>query len=208
MRLNINLASRKYEDVRQFYLRWRAIVGVLAALVLLLGTLAVLSYSRSAKSGRHIKELQRQIAQLEKERQRLIDEENRPVNREVTEQKRFWNAQIARRKLSWTQLLNDLQRIMPGRASLVSVQPEIKPDRRLMLKLTIGGDSRTNARELVERMEASKGFHGTRILNETAHNPKDAKVGTPSVTFEIESEYIPGVTISSQPPHARTKEGI
>jgi hypothetical protein len=208
MRLNINLASRKFEDVRRFFVRWRAIVGALAVLTLVLGTLAVLSYTRSLKSGRHIKELEQQIAQLEKERQRLVDEENRPANREVTDQKRFWNAQIARRKLSWTQLLNDLQRIMPGRASLVSVQPEIKPDRRLMLKLTIEADNGTNARELAERMEASKGFHGTRILKETRHSGKEAKAGTPSVQFEIESEYIPGVTIAPQASHARTKEGI
>jgi hypothetical protein len=215
MRLNINLASRKYEDVRQFFLRWRAILGLLAAVTLLLGALAALSYSRSIKSGRHIKELEQQIAQLERERQRLIDEENRPVNREVTDQKRFWNAQIARRKFSWTQLLNDLQRIMPARASLVSVQPEMKPDRRLMLELMIEADTRTNARELVERMEASKGFRSTWIKEERVPTTATAaaRVGTPGGKFEgvrflIESEYIPAVTVSPQPPRPRTKEGI
>ena len=208
MRLNINLASRKYEDVRQFFLRWRAILGTLAAVTLLLGTLAALSYSRSIKSGRHIKEQQQQVAQLEREKQRLIDEENRPANREVTDQKRFWNAQIARRKFSWTQLLNDLQRIMPARASLVAVQPEMKPDRRLMLDLTIEADNRANARELAERMEASKGFRGTWIKEERV--PTSAKTGTPGVggkvegvRFVIESEYIP-----AQPSRPRTREGI
>jgi hypothetical protein len=205
MRLNINLASRKYEDVRQFFVRWSAILGALAALALLLGTLAGLSYSRSAKSGRHIKELQQKNAQLERDRDQLIAFENRPENRDVTEQKRFWNNQIARRKFSWTQLLNDLQKIMPNRASLIAVQPELTLDRRLMLKLMIEADNRTNARELAERMEASKGFHGTAILNEFAC--KDAKAGTPCVKFEIETEYIPGVT-TLQPPRTRTKEGI
>ena len=203
MRLNINLASRKYEDVRQFFLRWRAILGALAALTLLLGTLAALSYARSVKSGRHIKELQQQVAQLEQERQRLIDEENHPANREVTDQKRFWNTQIARRKFSWTKLLNDLQRIMPARASLVSVQPEMKPDRRLMLNLTIAADNAANARELVERMEASKGFRGTWIKEITA---KEVKPGIPNVRFAIEAEYIPAPV--TQPAQGRTKEGI
>jgi hypothetical protein len=205
MRLNINLASRKYEDVRQFFFRWRTIVGALAALALLLGTLAWLSYSRSAKSGRHIKELQQQVAQLEKEKQTLIDEENLPANREVTEQKRFWNTQIARRKFSWTQLLNDLQRIMPGRASLVSVQPEMKPDRRLMLKLTIEADTGTDARELEKRMEASERFRFPKIVSE--ERAKEAKPGTPIVKFEIESEYIPATPVAHPGP-GLPKEGF
>lgn len=206
MRLNINLASRKYEDVRQFFVRWSLIVAALAGLALLLGALAGLSYTRSAKSGRHIKELQQQIAQLEKERQRLIDEGNRPQNRETTEQKRFWNAQIARRKFSWTQLLNDLQRIMPSRASLVSVQPELTPDHRLTLKLTIEADNRSNARELVQRMEASERFRAPKILEERA--PKEAKTGTPSVKFDIGAEYIPTTAAPpALPVQARTKEG-
>lgn len=206
MRLNINLASRKYEDVRQFFVRWSVALGALAGLALLLASLAGLSYSRSAKSGKHIRGLQQQIAQLEKEREQLVAFENRPENRDVTEQKRFWNNQIARRKFSWTQLLNDLQKIMPNRASLASVQPELTLDRRLMLKLMIEADNRTNARELVERMEASKGFHGTAILTEFAC--KDAKPGTPCVKFEIGTEYIPGATTPSQLSRARTKEGI
>ena len=37
MRVNINLASRKYEDVQQFFLRWGVALAFLAALTLLLG---------------------------------------------------------------------------------------------------------------------------------------------------------------------------
>jgi hypothetical protein len=203
MRLNINLASRKYEDVRQFFLRWSVAVGVLAASAVLLAALAGWSYNRSIKSGRHIKELQQEVAGLEKERQRLIDTENSPANRDATDQKRFWNYQLAKRKFSWTQLLNDLQRIMPSKASLVSVQPELTNDRRLMLKVLIAADNRADARELVERMEASKGFHGTFIGNEIAQQSKDARAGTPSVRFEIDAEYIPPKLL--QP---RAKEGI
>jgi len=202
MRLNINLASRKYEDVRQFFLRWSVAVGVLAASAVLLAALAGWSYNRSIRSGHHIKELQQQVAGLEKERQRLIDIENSPANRDATDQKRFWNYQLAKRKFSWTQLLNDLQRIMPSKASLVSVQPELTNDRRLMLKVLIGADNRDDARELVQRMEASKGFHGTFIANELAQG-KDVRAGTPSVRFEIDAEYIPPKLL--QP---RTKEGI
>ena len=30
MRLNINLASQKYEDVRQFYVRWSVAIGLVS----------------------------------------------------------------------------------------------------------------------------------------------------------------------------------
>jgi hypothetical protein len=72
-----------------------------------------------------------------------------------------------------------------------------------MLKVLIAADNRADARELVERMEASKGFHGTFIGNEIAQQSKDTRAGTPSVRFEIDAEYIPPKTL--QP---RTKEGI
>ena len=31
MRLNINLATQKYEDVRQFYVRWSVAIGSIGA---------------------------------------------------------------------------------------------------------------------------------------------------------------------------------
>jgi hypothetical protein len=56
-------------------------------------------------------------------------------------------------------------------------------------------------------MEASKGFHGTAILNELEAS-KDAKAGTPNVRFEIGGEYVPGDITSSRPSRPRTKEGF
>jgi hypothetical protein len=200
MRLNINLASRKYEDVRQFYVRWGITLVALTALALLLGTLAGLSYRRSAKSGQDIKQLQQNISSLEKERDRLAAFENLPENRDVTEQKRFWNSQIKRRKFSWTQLFNDLQRIMPSRAHLISVQPELTPDNRLKLKLIIEGESRANSRELQERMEKSERFRSPEIVSETEEKGH--------VKFEIQTEYAADAAPPSQPAHTRTKGGM
>jgi len=36
MRLTINLASQKYEDVRRFYVRWSTAIGLTAVLMVLL----------------------------------------------------------------------------------------------------------------------------------------------------------------------------
>src|SRR5262249_48158595 len=189
MRLNINLASRKYEEVRRFYLRWSVTLAVLAGLTVILATLAALSYSRSAQSGREIKDLQQKVAALQRQRDALIAIENRPENRDVAVQKNFWNAQIAKRKLSWTQLFNDLQKIMPNRAFLNSVKPELTRDNRLMLKLVIAGEKRDDARELQKRMEDSARFHAPHIDTETLE--KGQKSAPPLWKFEIGTEYTP-----------------
>lgn len=198
MRLNINLASQKYEDVRQFYVRWGVAVAVLAVLAVLLAALSYLKYSHATTSARQANELQQKIAALEKERSQLAAFENRPENRDVTEQRKFWNSQIARRSFSWTQLLNDMQRIMPRRAYLDSVKPELTSDNRLKLKLVITGEKKEDARQLVERMEDSARFHSTRPVSESVE--KEKKPGaSPTYKFEIETFYTPSGPAPSPP---------
>ena len=204
MRLNINLASRKYEDVRQFFLRWGVALTALAVLTALLATLAGFSYVRSAKSGREIKDLQQKVAALQKRRDQLMAIDNSPENREVTQQKKFWNDQIAKRNLSWTQLFNDLQKIMPNRAYLNSVQPELTRDNRLSLKLVIAAEKRDDARELQTRMEDSTRFHGPRIISETLE--KAQKTSPPYWKFEIETGYTP-TSATTQHPSAHDARG-
>jgi hypothetical protein len=208
MRLNINLASRKYEDVRRFFLRWGVTLTVLSALTILLATLAFFSHARAMKSGREIKELQQRVDALQKQRNQLRDFENRAENLDVTQQKKFWNAQIARRNLSWTQLFNDLQRIMPDRAFLNSVQPELTKDNRLMLKLVIAGEKPEDARLLQKRMEDSAHFHAPHIVDETRQQ-HEGKSGPPIWKFEIGTEYAPA-TAAPQPqsPHDRHGQAV
>jgi len=187
MRLNINLASRKYEDVRKFYIGWGIALVTLGVCTLLLVVLAIVHFISSAEANKTIKGLQAQAANLQKQRDELVALETNPANRTITEQKNFWNTQLAKRRFSWTQLLNDLQRMMPARARLASVQPELTPDRRLRLKLIIEGESRPNARELKEKMEASECFRASKILSETTQ--KDAKTNAAIYKFEIEADY-------------------
>jgi type IV pilus assembly protein PilN len=207
MRVNINLASQKYEDVRNFFLRWGAALAILAALAGILGGLAYLKHSRMVRAAEQTRSLQNRIAALQDKRTKALMVDNLPENREVTEQKRYWNTQLSRRSFSWTQLINDLQKIMPNRAYLNSVQPELTADNRLKLKLVITGEKPENARELQQRMETSNRFRGPWIASET---PEGGKAGIPpTYRFEIDSDYIPPETIPSQspPPASGSKKG-
>jgi type IV pilus assembly protein PilN len=202
MRLNINLASVKYEDVRRFYLRWGTALAVGSLLTILLAGLAAYNHSRASQTNQEIRELQQKISELEKKRAEAEAFENSPENRDVTEQKNFWNAQIARRALSWTQLFNDLQKIMPGRAYVMSVAPELTQDNRLKLKLTIGAEQHENAIDLVKRMETSPRFRQPQIMTEVVQ--KDQKTGANSFRLDIETYYTPAGLMA----HAPSKEGL
>jgi predicted negative regulator of RcsB-dependent stress response len=189
MRLNINLASQKFEDVRKFYMRWGTAIVLTFLLTLALAFLAWKNYSDSGKSSARIQEHERAIAALQKERAEAEAVSNLAKNHDVTAQKDYWNRQIARRAFSWTQLFNDLQRIMPARAYVNSVRPEITQDNRLKLSLEIAGDKHDNALELVQRMEKSESFRGPRIKSDVAQ--KDPRSGSTLYKLEIETYYTP-----------------
>jgi hypothetical protein len=203
MRLNINLASQKYEDVRRFYVRWSTAIGLSAVLMVLLIGLAWMNHSRSSKSGDRIKEKQEEIASLEKDRSAAERVTNLPENHDVTAQKNYWNRQISRRQFSWTQLFNDLQKIMPARAYLSSVHPEITQDKRLKLTLIIVGDTYSNGLELVQKMEKSERFRGPQITAETT--VKDARSGTQLYKFDIVTNYTPAGPAQGR---AAAREGL
>ena len=199
MRLNINLASQKFEDVRQFYVRWSIAIGSAAALLILLIGLAVMNYSSSSKSGQRIKELQERIDSLQQQRAAAERISNLPENHDVNLQKNYWNRQINRRQLSWTQLFNDLQKIMPARAYVSSVHPEITLDNRLKLTLMIKGDTHDNGLELVKKMEKSSRFRGAAISSESSE--KDQKSGMELFKFDITTYYAPAA-----PPQGRASD--
>ena len=183
MRLNINLASQKYEDVRQFYVRWSVAIGLSALLMLVLIGLAWRNFSNSSESGQRIKQLQAEIDGLQKQRAAAEAISNLPENHDVTEQKNYWNKQINRRQLSWTQLFNDLQRIMPARAFLSSVHPEITLDNRLKLTLVVMGDTHENGLELQKKMEKSERFRSPQITAETMQKQQRLKHSFSSLTL-------------------------
>lgn len=203
MRVNINLASQKYEAVKQFYMRWGMAIGLVSVLTVLLIVLAWMNYSGSTQSSARIRTLEARISTLEKKRAQAEEISNRPENHDVTAQKNYWNKQFLRRSFSWTQLFNDLQKIMPPRAFVSSVHPEITSDNRLKLSLTIKGDKHDNALELVQKMEKSERFRNPLINTDTME--KDQRTGQTLYKLDIVTYYTPaGAPLQ----HSAAREGL
>lgn len=190
MRLNINLASQKYEDARSFYARWGTALGLLLVMTIVLALLAWSNHSSSVQANRRIAELQTKIADLDRERSAAEATLNLPENHDVREQSRFWNERFIQRSFSWTQLFSDLERVMPNRAYVISVQPVATADKHTMkIKIVVDGETHDDANDLVKRMEASARFRSASIVRESIQTP--AKGGLPTWQFDIEAHYLP-----------------
>ena len=188
MRLDINLASQPYEDARQFWLRWGTALGVAVVLTLALLTITITGWFNARRDHASIAYYRAQIAQRDLKREQAEEFLNRPENRSTRDQSQFLNQLIERKALSWTHVLEDLEKVMPARVHLISIHPALDEDNQLTLKMVVGGDSRDKALELARRMEESGRFTQTYIATETL-----AAVGSgDTVQFNINGVYAPG----------------
>jgi type IV pilus assembly protein PilN len=191
MRLDINLATNVYEDSRQFWIRWGIALGLLSIVTLGLLAMAITGYWEARKDRSQISELESKIAERDKERADAEALLNRPENRVIRDKSQYLNDLIARKAFSWTKAFEDLERVMPPKIHLVSIQPELNDDNQLVIKMAVAGESTERALELVKHMEDSKHFRDTRI--ETVGSTATQQGGTDTVELRINALYVPNV---------------
>ncbi|MBZ5719470.1 MAG: PilN domain-containing protein [Acidobacteriia bacterium] len=196
MRLDINLASHPYEDVRQFWLRWGGGVAALGIVTLMLLYFAVSGFVTARKDRSLIQQAQQQIATRDQEKAQAEALLGLPQNRSTRDRSQFLNDAFQRKAFSWTRVFEDLEQVMPPRLHVVSIRPDMSPDDLLEIKLVVAGESRERAEELVRKMEGSQRFQQTHInLERTqagSQTPGDA------VQFDISALYVPEKGTGSQ----------
>jgi type IV pilus assembly protein PilN len=199
MRLDINLASRPYEDAREFWKRWGLGLGIASIVTLALLTLTITGWYNARQDRKRLADLRGQIAKLDQERLTAEAMLNRPENRSMREKSQYLNELIARKSFSWTQAIEGFERVMPPKLHLVSIEPHLNDDNQLAMKMVVAGDSNERAIELMRRMEDSKHFRDTQIDNQQQlQNPQ----GTDTVQFAISALYVP---TSDQADQGRTR---
>ena len=195
MRLDINLASQPYEDARQFWMRWGTAVGGVGLLTLVLLTLTITGWVNARRDREAMAEKRALIADRDRIRADAEAFLNRPENRNTRDQSQFLNELIERKAFSWTRVLENLEKVMPPRVHLVSINPELDDQNQLALKMTVAGNSRDRAIELAQRMEESRRFAQTNIISE---RPLQSTSGD-TVQFEIAAIYIPETMSAATP---------
>ncbi|MDP9269236.1 MAG: PilN domain-containing protein [Acidobacteriota bacterium] len=204
MRYQINLASRPYIDARRFYTNWLAGLGALFLLAALLVGLALHALVGSRQVAGEVRKIKAQIAKLDEQRARAEEVMNRPENRDVRERSRFLNGTIARKAFSWTQVFEELERVVPPRVHVLSIHPEVKND-QVQLVMRVAGDSRASVVELLRRMEGSQSFRNPQLR---AEDVRQTSNGGAQVEFEISAQYVPQVYAPKvAPPIAAARGG-
>ncbi|MFY9845148.1 MAG: hypothetical protein WA718_22350 [Terriglobales bacterium] len=189
MRLDINLATRPYEDAREFWARWGLGVGLLAMLTLFLLGLAVSDWRKAGRDRHDIAQLQRQIAERDAERAQAQAFLDLAVNRSTRDQSQFLNGLIQRKSFSWTRVFEDLEQVMPPNLHVVSLRPELNEQNQMQLEMKVACDTRAAAVELVHRMEGSKHFQGAQLVQENVGSDNGS-----SVAASVLSIYVPDST--------------
>ena len=184
MRFDVNLASQPYQDVRVFLLRWGTAAGALALFTLLLVGVAFSGWRGARDVQQKMDLAAAEMQQLDRDKVTAETLLGQPQNHDLLERSRFLNGLIARKAFSWTQLFMDLEKIMPPRVHVVSLQPEAAED-GVALRLLVESDSREHALDLVRRMEGSERFRLARVKSE--HGKEESR----GVQLEIIAYYAP-----------------
>jgi len=189
MRLDINLATRPYEDAREFWARWGLGVGLLALLTVVLMALAVRGWIHAGRDRQTITRLREQISERDHERAQAQAFLDQTVNRSTRDQSQFLNGLIQRKAFSWTRVFEELEQVMPPNLHVVSLRPELNEQNQVHLEMRVAGDTRAAAVDLVHRMEGSKHFQSAQLLQETMGGEN----GT-SVIGVVDTVYVPDMT--------------
>ncbi len=189
MRLDINLATRPYEDAREFWARWGLGVGLLGLLTLVLLGLAVRGWTQAGRDRQNIAQLQDQIAERDRERATAQAFLDMSVNRSTRDQSQFLNGLIQRKAFSWTRVFEDLERVMPANLHVVSLRPELNEQNQMQLDMKVAGDTRGASVELVHRMEGSRHFQGAQLASEA--QSAEGVIASVISIYIPDSTYIP-----------------
>jgi hypothetical protein len=190
MRLDINLATHRYEDAGRFWIRWGAGLGVLAIATLALVAITISGLYDARIDHKKIAELEAKIAERDQERASAEALLNRSENRSMRDKSQYLNELIARKAFSWTRAFEDLEKVMPPRLHVVSIAPELNEDNQLAIKMVVAGDSSERAIELARRMEGSQHFRDTRIESQQTNPQVQGKEGD-VVQTTINALYVP-----------------
>ena len=112
-------------------MRWGTAVGAVGLLTLILLALDVTGWVNARRDRAAIAEKRTMIAdrdQLRANAERIL---NLPENRSTRDQSQFLNELIERKAFSWTRVLENLEKVMPPRVHLMSINPQLDEDNQL-----------------------------------------------------------------------------
>lgn len=171
MRLQINLATRRYVNTR-------GVKGVAVALCLLIGGALVYQVQDAAYRQGEIKRL-KEVTAATAAKSGRGPQVSEPQYRELMVKIRSANEMLAQKSLDWVALLDQLEAVVPDGMALNSIEPSREGNE---VKLTGVTRNFSAVRKLLENLEQSSYFSEVYLLSQ-----QQAKVGLTQrgVTFSV-----------------------
>lgn len=167
MRFDINLATRRYEDAGRFYRTWVPLLVIAALLTVALSAKAISVYRETRVVDRDINKIDQRLADLDKQRKDAEATLARPENAGTRDTNDYLNQAFRLKTFSWTQVLSDLEKLVPNGVQVVSIKPVVVDD-QVLVAMQVSAADRTRVLEMVRRMEASPRFPDVGITSESS----------------------------------------
>jgi type IV pilus assembly protein PilN len=165
MRIPVNLSSEPFRRDRPLVAASVVVGVVLAGLLAVLVSLAILERGRAAETRQDITRLQKAVLALDQEQARLEGTLRRPENAEVLDRVRFINLLLRRKGISWTKIFSDLENVMPHNVRLISIRPQVNARNEVVLDMVVGAQSQAPVIMMLKSLESSPLFGSTAVHN-------------------------------------------
>lgn len=213
MKIQVNLATHPYVELRPYLLRLRWIMAglALASLALIVSAHVLQGQLDSAQA--QMQAIKARTNATVTEKQANERRMRQPVNAAVLDRAHFLNTLFLRKSFSWTAVMMDLETVLPSGVQVTSIEPSVTAEGDVIIRMRVAGD-RDRAVQLVRNLEHSKRFLQPRLSSE-AVQAKDlaqasavAANGAPgNVEFEILANYNPLPEGESYPNAKPVEEG-
>jgi type IV pilus assembly protein PilN len=195
MRIQLNLASRKFVELGPLYFRLRILFLLLAVTAVPLWLLLATENRKAAEAQARLDAVNHQIHALEQQRQMFQADMRQPQNALVLNQSQFLNQIFAVKAFSWTAVMMDLENVLPSGVQVLAIDPVPTKDGKVTIRLRVSG-AHDRGVELVRNLEHSHRFLSPRLARETAENNQNNRGAEPvstagNVNFDLLAEYNP-----------------
>ena len=156
--IHLNLASRPYEDKRFFV---ATVVGasIVVAALLFVNADTYLRYRVETRTTRgRIASL---VAQTEQENRRneVVTQQLKQIDLvSLSKQTAFINAQLAERSFSWSELLDDVEKVLADDVRVLTIVPTFRPDGIIHLELQLEAKTSEGLVEMINRFNRNPRF--------------------------------------------------
>ena len=157
MQTSINLASQPYVNLQGIKQRWMMISAAVVGLTLLLGIWTGLVLRKQKNLNTQIKRLQKDCDALNGKISQVQATLHDSKNVELIQQSEFLNNIIFQKSFYWTGVFEELEKIMPAHVQLLQIQPELRANHELHMRMNVSG-TREGALDLLKALEQSRDF--------------------------------------------------